>query len=558
MAARIDYDTKEQGQVSTRPVEQQWRAEDANDVRDTVDSHADDIEALQGQTLDQITTNGNETTEDILFRLQTLAKFFDNNDELTGFVAGDDYYGLVVGGSTDDGLNFDTPISIKGSSTVLLSDTLGIAFNGAEAGNFLRIIDSVTLPNGDVVYPVASVALDVTEYSETFTDSNDYGISDSSFTTVVSGVVANQYRLNTSQANYSFLIENASSQTRVIEYSLTVNDAAPTDIFTVQVPRNTTIPVNGADTVSDAQIEIGDSVELKVKTVSGGSVNVLGTTQDSTIVMEQAASIQNGIQSVNTLSGGGTLSVRALNEITVAGVYTLPQISLFYTAGEELLISVTNISGVDQVINSFGTDDIYTPEGIVLGRNIKDGESITFYAINSTRWGIVSSSKEEPAVFFEFVDSANFSRPSQTTEGLISQNNTYQDYLVLEFTPEVDGFYQTMGFCEWSYDVTNADIEIQVELEDLDAVSTVALIVDQHQEPQDSGSGGVVLDVLSGGVISGTANSGTEQRYNTEFSRNFSLTGGTNYRLTMRWASQDNSAEATMYNGNMSVELKKQ
>lgn len=326
MAGRITYTDKEQGQVSTQPVNRRWQYLDANEVKAIVNAHADDIEAEQAKGLQDVTDNSGNTTNDINLREQAVLALYDALDDPTGFVGADGFYGVVIGG-TSDGITFDTPISMKGSSSVMLSDTLGIAFNGAEAGNFLRILNPVTLPNGDTVFPVASVALDVTEYSETFSDANDYTLNNATYTTVVQGTTTNQYRLNTSQANYSFLVENNANQTRTITYSLTVNDAAPTDLFTVEVPRNTTIPVNGADTVSDSQIEIGDTVELKVLS-SGGSTTVKGTSTPSEIIMEQSAAlVSSGALNQSFVNGGNVHYVRSLSEFPApsSGVITITE-----------------------------------------------------------------------------------------------------------------------------------------------------------------------------------------------------------------------------------------
>lgn len=151
--------------------------------------------------------------------------------------------------------------------------------------------------------------------------------------------------------------------------------------------------------------------------------------------------------------------------------------------------------------------------------------------------------------------SADFSRPGQTTEGLINQTQIFETYLVLNFTPLYSGEYVLSADYTRSYNAATSSFESQVILENLTVPSTEQLTID-YFEPKDVGGTGVLLDTLVGGVIGAQVNSGTTERLGYSTSKTRTLTAGNNYQLRIEWTGDALNAEAAIYQAELRFDYK--
>ena len=160
---------------------------------------------------------------------------------------------------------------------------------------------------------------------------------------------------------------------------------------------------------------------------------------------------------------------------------------------------------------------------------------------------------------FGSATSRSLGRPSQTTEGLISLQDTFQTYLSKRLATKEAADYRIECSYQWSYDASNNDFLANLEVWDVTGTPNLyATLFEQVEEPKDSGGGGVVLNILSGGVISGSTNSGTNQRNVNGFSDVLTLQANRIYEIRLNWASGDDGPEATIYRANINYELKYQ
>lgn len=147
------------------------------------------------------------------------------------------------------------------------------------------------------------------------------------------------------------------------------------------------------------------------------------------------------------------------------------------------------------------------------------------------------------------------SRPGQTTVGLINQQaNTYENYQTLAVDPETtDNYVISSGFV-WSYNDGGQDFLYRLR------VMQGAVVVDEFfnpeiaMEPQDTGGPGIVLNVISGGSVIGSANTSTNQRYTECPQFNTTLTGGQSYTIELDWTSSSANDEAAIYQAELTCE----
>ena len=157
---------------------------------------------------------------------------------------------------------------------------------------------------------------------------------------------------------------------------------------------------------------------------------------------------------------------------------------------------------------------------------------------------------------FALRDSADQSiwRTGQTTEGLINQGVALEDYFgsPLVFTAVTDRFHLLNTFLSWSLDSTVQDIIFQVEITGDQGFSQVFTL---PAEPTDAGGGGgLVLNTISGGAITGSVAAGTTQVYVLNAPVWLQLTAGETYAWTLRWARSGGGAiEAAIYRAQLSV-----
>lgn len=203
----------------------------------------------------------------------------------------------------------------------------------------------------------------------------------------------------------------------------------------------------------------------------------------------------------------------------------------------------------EPAIQTDGPDIVASDELAVILDAFQVGDVLT---VNATKDGF-DVGTILPQHFY--ADSRDYNRPSQTTEGLINNTETLEDYLTLIFTPSRTGSYQIEGSFQWSFDATNEDFIAEVGL-----YLGPAKIGDVMQmvtiEPSDSGGGGIALNTLSGGVIGPDDNTGTNQLQETGYSREFDLLAATEYEVRISWASGAAGDEAAIHTGNISVTQK--
>jgi len=144
----------------------------------------------------------------------------------------------------------------------------------------------------------------------------------------------------------------------------------------------------------------------------------------------------------------------------------------------------------------------------------------------------------------------------QTTVGLINQTTTLEEYNRHEFTPRDTDNYNIRGSYVSSYNANNSSIEIIVELREVVGDVLIGTISTEIQEPKESGGGGLVLNTVSGGVIGGNTNSGTNQRRPGAYNEDFLLTGGTSYYVVILFRGLVGNNEAALYKASNSVEQK--
>lgn len=144
-------------------------------------------------------------------------------------------------------------------------------------------------------------------------------------------------------------------------------------------------------------------------------------------------------------------------------------------------------------------------------------------------------------------------RPSQTTQGLINnQANIYEEYLRLEYTPTITDNYRFSTSFSWSSNNGSFNALFRVSISD--GTTTQFFIL--NVEPKDVAGTGVILDVLQGGVIVGSANTGTDNRvFQSSFS-DYQLTAGTTYTILLEWGAQEANSEVAIYGGFLSLEQK--
>ncbi len=149
-------------------------------------------------------------------------------------------------------------------------------------------------------------------------------------------------------------------------------------------------------------------------------------------------------------------------------------------------------------------------------------------------------------------DDASIWRAGQTTEGLINQTGVLEDYFgtPLVFTAPRNRFYCIHPIFTWSLNTTNADITFQLEVAGDMGFNEVFTL--SQQEPTDSGGGGINLDTISGGVIGGQVNTGTNQLYSINIPVWLELVAGETYTVTLRWSQNSGgSTSAAIYRGQL-------
>ena len=350
---------------------------------------ADTPNDLQG-----VTDIGNATTNDIDL-LDSVLRIYDENGNVVGrLTQGEDPdFGLVLAAETVQNLR-DKRLTLTGANILLGTEQLEVVFNGAEDGNFLRIKGKKDVQDNDV-FVVSSVPLSVDENRQEFTSTADIPLT-TSYQTLVNGLTNFDYRPNTSYGDSSFYVENDTNQAVTVEVGKTVGATTPTQTDTFTVPaKSGSAPgfrrISTHDTFT-TDLAAGQDIHLRAR-ILGGTAEVKGSVDETSLVLVQTSNLRNGIQ--RTLTRSAPAPIETGDSIvfdTPNQVYTLQQAALVYDANNPVEVELLNGSGGQIIIQATGPDSIYLPGGEQFNFALSDGESIRLRVFNNTTWGAVSQS----------------------------------------------------------------------------------------------------------------------------------------------------------------------
>ncbi len=166
----------------------------------------------------------------------------------------------------------------------------------------------------------------------------------------------------------------------------------------------------------------------------------------------------------------------------------------------------------------------------------------------------LASSGSSSSPFYAVEKSEDYVRPSQTTEGLINQqSNTYETYLSKDITPTQSGNYKISAPFGWSINDTGQDILVRLRISDGGGLIKERTF---QMEGIDSGGGGPVFNVLSGGLIAGNAGTGTNQVTDGYISFDEDLTASTTYTIELQWTATGLLLESALHFGNINADQK--
>lgn len=148
----------------------------------------------------------------------------------------------------------------------------------------------------------------------------------------------------------------------------------------------------------------------------------------------------------------------------------------------------------------------------------------------------------------------NNPRAGQTTEGLINNTTTFEIFIDQEFIPNKSVNYHCGTNLFFSLNDGAQDFLCNLQI--FQGATLVGSLAEVFRiEPKDTGSLGVVLNTLSGGNITGSANTSTNQRdYRGDLSFDVTLTQGLIYNLRLSWAGSDANDLAAIYSGKTYIE----
>ena len=220
---------------------------------------------------------------------------FDSEGNQVGALGTDGQAFELVGTTDLDTAN--KAIRLQGSSLVLGSDNVAIEYTGAKVGEFLSLIAETDV-DGRKYYTIGHTPLDVVVYREEFTNTGDVVLTGSDQIIVNGATTEGIYFAETSQANFSFVIENSSNVDTTIEYAVTRDGIPPlpSDIYTKSIPRRVSSSqpsvseVIGQDTI-DADVPLGSDVQLVCKDLGGGMLTAKGSVSTTSLEMVQNTSI---------------------------------------------------------------------------------------------------------------------------------------------------------------------------------------------------------------------------------------------------------------------------
>lgn len=313
-------------------------------------------------------------------------------------VAEDPEFGIGIAGETEQGER-NMPVTFVGSNILLGSESVDLPFNGSEDDNIVKIISKKDI-NGNDVFTLSSVPINLGDHDEVFTDTTDIPITNN-YTTVVSGVVTREYQQNSSFGESFLLFENASNKELKVSIGLSIGATVPPDHSTFTIPKKQGV-TNGSRLISThdtfgTDVNIGDDLHLRVKEdgLIGGLI-VRGTVRTTSLKVIQTANVRNQVQQSVALN-----SPFPLPELVAATIYNfeagsdlthfLPQASVVYNEDDPVEIEVNNISGVVKFIDTNAPNTIYKSGGTFDQIEVADGESFVFRCISTNVWKVIRS-----------------------------------------------------------------------------------------------------------------------------------------------------------------------
>ena len=133
---------------------------------------------------------------------------------------------------------------------------------------------------------------------------------------------------------------------------------------------------------------------------------------------------------------------------------------------------------------------------------------------------------------------------SKKTDPEFNQTTTQADYDSLTVDLPEDGTYEIKIWCIWSQNSGATDINLVMNVDGTDVVAL-------RMEPQDTAGAGIVATDVNGG----TANTGTDQRYDAQLLEVDTYTAGT-HTITLQWDASTTTDIPTIYRSIISIERK--
>ena len=252
------------------------------------------------------------------------------------------------------------------------------------------------------------------------------------------------------------------------------------------------------------------------------------------------------------LSTNGTFDQKANITSGVFNPVGFVVLSAFATGAIIIDTSATESIDTDNTINNSNVAGRTVTEALDNLNNASGGvQSVTGQSVDNT-------DPLNPIINLSLYKSvqATISRANQTTLALANQQaNTFEEYFEDSFTPSLTDNFKVSIRWKWSSDLTQASAIFRVTFSD--GVNPDVVLISRI-EPKDSAGTGEVVNILTGGVITGNVNTGTSERLNGVEVADVVLNQGVNYNLKLEWANENANSDTTIYSSTIRWEQKTQ
>lgn len=137
----------------------------------------------------------------------------------------------------------------------------------------------------------------------------------------------------------------------------------------------------------------------------------------------------------------------------------------------------------------------------------------------------------------------------RTEEGLANQQAGIDEvYLTIDYTPKENGQVKVETLGTSSHNATNDNLSIKLKVNDSVASPTEERII-RNLESKDSAGAGQTVNVVQGGVIIGSVNSGTDNQSDYSGGLLKDVTAGVTYTFSLEWNCQSGNDEGSMLTG---------